>query len=52
MNSGWESHDDGFVTEKDDSSKEGTPKDDCCGDPATCETPCETVTTGGEDLPF
>ena len=48
MNSGWESHDDGFVTEKAE-----TPKDDCCGNPETCETPCETAAAGsGEDLPF
>ncbi len=46
MNSGWETHEDGFVTGSTDDSKE-----ECCGDPKSCETPCEEE-VNKEDIPF
>ena len=47
MSSGWDTHDDGFVTET-DKDKE------CCGDPENCDdTSCEMVpNTNNEDIPF
>jgi len=48
MSSGWETHDDGFVTE------DSTAKEECCGEPETCDdTSCEKVSANkSEDLPF
>lgn len=45
MSSGWDTHENGFVSESKD--------DECCNDPQNCEsTTCETAANAAEDIPF